>query len=244
MSLEMLEEREEEVLDKLDALQSTWTADDESRAAKAREWAEAEQVAARVKLAEAKKAEESAAVAAEAAKDGLLLQEEKGRQARLDHFEDEFAGDEREQAEALLGLQKQRDEIQRRMDEAAAKKAWSEKRGHEILLAHKARVPQIRKEREKRREAMRAKKLVLVAEQEADLEGAAQRVQAAFRGRQARVKGGRRRVAVFGATGQLGGAICRHCLQQVCSPLAATLPLPALLPPVPPRHPCHQLLVG
>eukprot|EP01052_Picozoa_sp_SAG31_P040800 SAG31_NODE_6007_length_2217_cov_1.799339_1_plen_645_part_01 len=61
---------------------------------------------------------------------------------------------------------------------------------------------------------MRAKNRAIVTKQAADLEGAAQKVQAAFRGRQARVKGARRRVAVFGATGQIGTAVCRHALQQ------------------------------
>ena len=78
-------------LDRLDELQSSWTSEDEQRAALAREWAEAEQVAARRKLADEKKAAEEAEAAAAKAAAEAEEAEVRAKQAVLDRHEDDAA---------------------------------------------------------------------------------------------------------------------------------------------------------
>ena len=204
----------DENLDRLEQLESSWTAKDEERAKIARDWAEQEQREAREAAALAKTNAERARVADESrqAEEAVALEAEK--QAVVDMHEDEMAVEDRAVAEANAELTRQREVVQARREAAEAKQKKRDNMGHAILLQKKARVPELRAQRLAIKEGIRAQKLAQLGELQSRAHWAAGKIQAGFRGRQMRVKGARNRVAVIGATGQIGGAVCRHCLER------------------------------
>jgi hypothetical protein len=71
---------------------------------------------------------------------------------------------------------------------------------------------------QQRREELRTQRRVRWQErgqqEQEEREAAARKIQDGFKRRHRRVYGSKRRVVVLGATGQIGGAVCRHCLQK------------------------------
>lgn len=133
---------------------------------------------------------------------------------RIDSSMEELEGVDSALAEAQRDLANEM-ERGRQAIKAAEKKAQDfDDLRMEVRKRRLAQVQVSRRNREELRERARGKRELAHTEAQADQVWAAVKIQAGFRGRRTRIHGAKRRVVVVGATGQIGAAVCRHCLRR------------------------------